>query len=68
MRNEKLRQERIKRMLTLQKAAKKAAVGYTTFSRWEHGTQKPHLSSIRLLCEKFELSVEELGFTDTTNK
>ncbi len=60
--NENLRQARKKHLWTLQQAAIRAGVSFQTYIRWEHGTQKPHLSTLATLCNAFDMTAEELGF------
>lgn len=59
-----LRQARLKRTWTMKQAAVRIGVGLPTYIRWEMGTQAPHLSSLTLLCDAFNMTPEELGFAD----
>ena len=61
--NKKLKQARLKRLWTIEDAANEVGVSLQTFSRWERGLQRPHLSTMKLLCEAFDNTTpEELGF------
>lgn len=62
--NHKLRQARLRRYWTMKQAAVRIGVSFQTYIRWELGTQVPHLSSLELLCEAFNMTPEELGFDD----
>jgi transcriptional regulator with XRE-family HTH domain len=42
--------------------SEKIGVDVRTYGRWELGTGKPRLTSLKQLCELFELSADELGF------
>ncbi|HYU74463.1 MAG TPA: helix-turn-helix transcriptional regulator [Ktedonobacteraceae bacterium] len=63
-RNNQLRQARRRRMLTIKETAKLVKVSPITYSRWELGTQKPRLASLKDLCDAFEMPAEKLGFGD----
>ncbi len=60
--NELLREARLEKCWTLAMAAEKANVSIEAYSRWEYGTQVPRLSSLKLLCDAFGKTAEELGF------
>jgi DNA-binding XRE family transcriptional regulator/tetratricopeptide (TPR) repeat protein len=60
--NHKLKAAREKRLLTMAKAAEAVGVSEQTWSRWERGTSTPHLSTLKMLCEAFGATAEELGF------
>lgn len=62
--NMQLRQTRLGRHLSLAEAAELAKVSVEAYSRWEYGTQIPRLSSLRLLCEGFNCTPEEVGFAN----
>lgn len=62
MKNDKLRQARHKRLLTIAEAAEMLGVSTTSFGRWERGIQKPHISTLRLLCQLWSTNPEELGY------
>jgi transcriptional regulator with XRE-family HTH domain/tetratricopeptide (TPR) repeat protein len=62
MHNQKLRKARKQKHWTIEKAAAKVGVSWLTYSRWENGTQKPHPTTLDLLCQAFEMSSENLGF------
>jgi transcriptional regulator with XRE-family HTH domain len=63
-RNEKLRLARRKNMWTMKETADKVGVSLVTYGRWERGIQKPHLGTLKDLCDVFGKSAEELGFGD----
>src|SRR5690348_6892248 len=52
----------------MEKAAQKVGVSVYTYYRWETGKQRPHLSSLGLLCKTFGLSPAQLGFTHLSNQ
>src|SRR5690242_12065123 len=60
--NHKLRQARLKKLWTLQAAAKAAQVSFTTFLRWEHAQQEPSLVNLERLCQTFNTTPEQLGY------
>lgn len=60
--NQKLKAAREKKLWTMTHAAAAVGVSTLTWSRWEKGTRQPHLSTLKMLCETFEASPEELGF------
>ncbi len=60
--NELLTAARLENCWTLAMAAEKANVSIEAYSRWEYGTQVPRLSSLKLLCDAFGKTAEELGF------
>ncbi len=62
--NVKLKRTRLQLLLTIEQAAEKVGVTHQTYSRWEKGLQKPHLTTLKLLCKAFEKKPEELGFED----
>jgi transcriptional regulator with XRE-family HTH domain len=66
--NQKLRRARIRKCWTIGKAAEEAKVSIKTYQRWELGTQVPHLSSLQLLSQAFEMLPDELGFADATEE
>jgi transcriptional regulator with XRE-family HTH domain len=43
-------------------AAERVGVSWLTYSRWERGESKPHLSTLAMLCKAFKMSAEDLGF------
>jgi transcriptional regulator with XRE-family HTH domain/tetratricopeptide (TPR) repeat protein len=65
MRNQKLRKARDQRRWTIEKAAEKVGVSWLTYSRWEKGTQQPHPTTLDLLCQAFDMSSEDLGYTQS---
>ena len=61
--NRKLRNARNERCWSLAEAANEVGVSVQTYFRWEHGQQKPHPNSRRLLCKAFGVNnPKELGF------
>lgn len=62
--NDKLRYARRRKMWTIAQAAGRVGISSVAYQRWEKGTQKPHLSTLKLLCDTFEATPEELGFGD----
>jgi transcriptional regulator with XRE-family HTH domain len=62
MHNQKLRKARQQKRWSIEKAAEKVGVSALTFSRWEHGTQQPHPSTLDMLCKTFGMLPEELGY------
>ncbi len=60
--NDLLTAARLEKCWTLAMAAEKANVSIEAYSRWEYGTQIPRLSSLKLLCDAFGKTAEELGF------
>ena len=57
-------QARKRRLWTAKEAAEQVGVTLVTYLRWERGKQRPRSISLKLLCKAFELSPEELGFSD----
>jgi len=43
-------------------AAERANVSFEAYQRWEYGAQEPRLDSLKMLCDAFEKSPDELGF------
>lgn len=62
MLNQKLRAAREKKLWTMAQAAEAIGVSEQTYSRWENGTRRPHLSTLKMLCQAFEASPGELGY------
>ncbi|HLZ62614.1 MAG TPA: helix-turn-helix transcriptional regulator [Ktedonosporobacter sp.] len=62
MANKKLKKARLRRLWTMAVAAEKVGVSLQTFSRWERGLQQPHLTTLKLLCDAFDMSAGDLGF------
>lgn len=60
--NRKLRDARISRLWTIAEVSEKIGVDVRTYGRWELGSGKPRLTSLKQLCNLFDLSAEELGF------
>lgn len=58
--NHRLRQVRRNLLLTIEEAAEMIHVSATSFGCRERGIQRPHLSTIRELCEAFKKTAEEL--------
>ena len=61
--NKRLRNVRKQCNLTIEQASEKVGVDIRTYSRWERGKMVPHLRTLRKLCQTFNVSAEELGFT-----
>ncbi len=64
MSNQKLRQARKQRHWTQEQASARIGVAIGTYRRWESGTQLPHLSTLALVCEAFNMSDCDLGFPE----
>lgn len=64
--NQKLRAARLERCWTQAFAAEQVQVSIEAYSRWEYGEQHPRLSSLRLLCQAFGKSPQELGYERLT--
>src|SRR5437588_11714249 len=62
MDNQNLRKARQQKRWSIERAAEKVGVSWLTFSRWEHGTQRPHPATLDMLCKAFGMSSEELGY------
>lgn len=62
--NTQLRRARLSRLWPIKKAAKEIGVSETTYIRWEHGEQLPHLVNLQAICNAFGLSPTELGYGD----
>ncbi len=61
MRNNFLREARVKRAWTQQELANKLEIGETTVRSWERGYRTPSPSMCSHLCDLFSMTVEELG-------
>lgn len=61
--NNLLKSARIERCWTPEFVSGKVGVSLYTYIRWEAGRQRPCQSSLIALCQVFEMSAEELGFT-----
>lgn len=57
-----LREARLARFWTQEKASEYAQVSRITYVRWELGQAHPRLYNLGLLCQAFQMSPEELGF------
>lgn len=62
MRNTKLQKARKQRHWSIDEASLHIGVSRLTYIRWEQGTQRPHGSSLQMICRAFDLSDEQLGF------
>jgi DNA-binding XRE family transcriptional regulator len=62
MLNQKLRTARLKKHWSMEQAARAIGVSKTTYLRWELGEQRPHETSLEMLCNAFNMSDEELGY------
>ncbi|MBE3558264.1 MAG: helix-turn-helix transcriptional regulator [Ktedonobacteraceae bacterium] len=63
-----LKNARLKKRWTAEFVSSKVGVSLETYRRWESGAQHPRHTSIHTLCQIFEMSPEELGFTVTEEK
>lgn len=63
-----LRAARLKKNWTPEFVSSQVGVSLHTYARWEAGAQNPRYSSLRALCQVFEMSPEELGFADPVRK
>jgi transcriptional regulator with XRE-family HTH domain/tetratricopeptide (TPR) repeat protein len=61
--NQRLKHEREKRGWSQRDLAKKIGSDHDTVSRWERGLTIPRPSTRDKLCKLFEISLQELGFT-----
>lgn len=57
-----LKTARLQKSWTPEFVSSKVGVSLHTYTRWESGTQKPRLTSLRALCNIFGMSAEDLGF------
>ncbi|SRR6266487_4910628 len=64
----KLRRARKARGWTIEEAAEKVGVDWTTYSRWERGQQEPHPRNVETLERVFSTKAEELGFKEIVSK
>jgi len=62
--NRLLKRARLSCFWTIAIAAEEVGVSLQTFSKWERGLQHPHPPSLKMLCEAFHMTPEELGFGD----
>jgi len=60
--NEKLRQARLDRSWSQEKAAAECKVSRTTYIRWEHEGQSPHGYNLTEACQAFKMTAYQLGF------
>jgi transcriptional regulator with XRE-family HTH domain len=63
--NSMLQSARMKKSWTPEFVSQKVGVSLNTYMRWETGVQVPRPSSLSALCNVFEMSPAELGFTST---
>jgi transcriptional regulator with XRE-family HTH domain len=63
-----LRAARLKKNWTPEFVSSQVGVSLHTYARWEAGSQTPRHSSLQALCQVFEMSPEELGFSDLARK
>ena len=62
---EKIKELRVERNLTQKQLAEKIGQGQSTIVYWEKNQQEPTISSLKKLCELFEVSADYLlGLTD----
>jgi tetratricopeptide (TPR) repeat protein/transcriptional regulator with XRE-family HTH domain len=59
--NIKLKDARLKRFFSLVEAGNLIGVHRNTLRSWEAGIRQPHISSIKLLCEAYKATPEEVG-------
>lgn len=62
----RLREARLRRMLTLRELAEQTGVGFDTISRIETGNQRPRISTLRKLAAALEVDPETLIEWDRT--
>ncbi len=62
--NQKLLAARQKKRWSQAVASEKVGVSELTYSRWEKAAQKPYLSTLDLLCKAFEMSPQDLGYSN----
>jgi transcriptional regulator with XRE-family HTH domain len=63
--NSMLQSARMKKSWTPEFVSQKVGVSLNTYMRWETGVQAPRPASLSALCNVFEMSPAELGFTPT---
>jgi transcriptional regulator with XRE-family HTH domain/tetratricopeptide (TPR) repeat protein len=61
--NEHLETARMLKRWSITVASEKVGVSVNTFNRWERGLQVPQLSTLDMVCNAFNMSPEELGFS-----
>jgi transcriptional regulator with XRE-family HTH domain len=64
--NEKLKKARKQKRWSMERASEMVGVSKSTYLRWETGHQKPHPTTLDLLCQAFEMTPEALGFDEPT--
>jgi transcriptional regulator with XRE-family HTH domain len=60
--NYKLRSAREQKHWSMEAAAAAVGVAKTTYLRWENGEQRPHGSTLELLCRAFGMTDDALGY------
>jgi DNA-binding XRE family transcriptional regulator len=63
--NDQLRAARIAKFWTQEMASEQAQVSRVAYARWELGLAQPRLYNLGLLCQAFQMSPEELGFSSS---
>ena len=66
--NPMLQSARMKKNWTPESVSEKVGVSLTTYIRWETGVQVPRPSSLTALCNVFEMSPAELGFSNLSHE
>ncbi len=61
--NSKLKEARLKRNWSQEKVAEQLKIDRKTYNRWETGKTEPQLVLRQKICDLFEMTAEELGFT-----
>ncbi len=61
--NEKLQNARARCKWTEEQVSEIVGVDIRTYRRWERENYIPHLGRLKKLCEVFNASVEDLGFS-----
>ena len=62
--NDRLKNARMQKRWSMEHASEMVGISKTTWVRWETGEQKPHPTTLDLLCKTFEMAPEELGFEE----
>jgi DNA-binding XRE family transcriptional regulator len=60
--NERLRQARAKKRWSQEEAAEKIGIARKTYIEWEQGKQFPHISTLNMACETFQVAPEDIGY------
>ena len=62
--NLKLKQARLAKIWTLERASREVGVHVTTYNGWELGLHHPHLTTLEMLCKAFGVTAEAIGFAE----